>query len=237
MTEKTEMLKEFHGRGTRRMSNDARLAETVKQLDRLERWEWWRWGTVFVISLALTLGLFSLKYPNLRPDIFSVNQLDQFLWGLLGLVLLFDVFALYQQWKISRMRRDLSTQIAMLSTLEVLRPANPAQEVEKRNRRKTPRFYLDQRLKVVLTDSDKKAVFGRTRDISEGGLGGVIADPLEAGTRVELEFPVPVQDLPLKMTAIVCFRRGFHHGFEFLVRDTNDIAVIKKICAEAALVP
>jgi hypothetical protein len=110
-------------------------------------------------------------------------------------------------------------------------------EVEKRNRRKAQRFYLDQRLKVVITDANRKAVFGRTRDISEGGLGGVIADPLEAGTRVELEFPVPVHDIPMKMTAVVCFRRGFHHGFEFLVRDANDVAVIKRICAEAALVP
>ncbi len=219
------------------MSADARLTETVARLESLERWEWWRWGTVLVISIALTLGMFSLKYPNLRPDIFTVNQLDQALWALLAMVLLFDVFALYQQFKISHLRRELSTQIAMLSTLEVLRPANPVDEVEKRNRRKSPRFYLDQRLKVVITDADRKAVFGRTRDISEGGIGGVIADPLEPGTRVELEFPVPVQDLPLKMTAVVCFRRGFHHGFEFLVRDTNDINVIKRICADAALVP
>lgn len=219
------------------MSADARLSETVARLESLERWEWWRWGTVFVISLALTLGLFSLRYPNIRPDVVSANQLNQTLWGLLAMVLLFDFFALYQQLKISRLRRELSNQIAMLSTLEVLRPANPVEEVEKRNRRKSPRFFLDQRLKVVITDANRKAVFGRTRDISEGGLGGVIADPLEPGTRVELEFPVPVQDLPLKMTAVVCFRRGFHHGFEFLVRDTNDITVIKRICAEAALVP
>jgi hypothetical protein len=219
------------------VSADARLSETVARLESLERWEWWRWGTVFVISLALTLGLFSLKYPNIRPDIVSANDLDRTLWGLLALVLLFDFFALYQQFKISRLRRELSTQIAMLSTLEVLRPANPVEEVERRNRRKAPRFYLDQRLKVVITDANRKSVFGRTRDISEGGLGGVIADPLEPGTRVELEFPVPVQDLALKMTAIVCFRRGFHHGFEFLVRDANDINVIKRICAEAALVP
>jgi PilZ domain-containing protein len=219
------------------VSAESRLSETVTRLESLERWEWWRWGTVLVISITLTLGMFSLKYPNIRPDIVSANDLDRTLWGLLGLVLLFDLFALYQQFKISRLRRELSNQIAMLSTLEVLRPANPVEEVERRNRRKTPRFYLDQRLKVVITDANLKAVFGRTRDISEGGLGGVIADPLEPGTRVELEFPVPVQDLPLRMTAVVCFRRGFHHGFEFLVRDTNDINVIKRICAEAALVP
>jgi hypothetical protein len=218
------------------VSVDARLTETVTRLQNLERWEWWRWGTVFVISLALTLGLFSLKYPDIRPDI-GAGTLDQMLWGLLGMVLLFDVFALYQQFRISRLRRELYTQIAMLSTLEVLRPSNPVGEIERRNRRKNPRFYLDQRLKVVINDANGKAVFGRTRDISEGGMGAVIADPLEPGTRVELEFPVPVQDLPLKMTAVVCFRRGFHHGFEFSVRDARDITVIKQICAEAALVP
>jgi hypothetical protein len=218
------------------MSIDA-LSETVARLQRLERWEWWRWGTVFIISLALTLGMFSLKYPTLRPDLVSANQLDRTLWGLLGMVLLFDIFAFYQQLRISHLRRELSNQIAMLSTLEVLRPPNPVAEIENRNRRRSPRFFLDQRLKVIITDANRKAVFGRTRDISEGGLGGVIADPLEPGTRVELEFPVPVHDIPLKMTAIVCFRRGFHHGFEFLVRDSNDIAVIKRICAEAALVP
>lgn len=219
------------------MTFDARLSETIAQLRRLERWEWWRWGTVSVISLALMLGLFSLKYPNLRPDVFSATQLDQALWGLLALVLLFDCFALYQQFVIGQLRRDLSGQIATLSTLEVLRPPSTVDDAKSSNRRKSPRFFLDQRLKVTFVDSNRKPVYGRTRDISEGGLGGVIADPLESGTRVELEFPVPVQDLPLRMTAIVCFRRGFHHGFEFLVRDANDITVIKKICAEAALVP
>jgi len=219
------------------VSFDAKLSETIQQLRRLERWEWWRWTTVFIISLALTAGLFSLKYPNLRPDIVSVNQLDQALWTLLGLVLIFDIFAFYQQLRIAQFRRELSGQIATLSTLEVLRPPNPVIELQNVNRRKCPRFYLDQRLKVTLTDSNRRAVYGRTRDISEGGLGGVIADPLEAGTRVELEFPVPVQDAPLRMTAVVCFRRGFHHGFEFLVRDAGDITVIKKICADAALVP
>jgi hypothetical protein len=216
---------------------DAKLAETTARLDRLERWEWWRWGTVFAISLALAGGMFSLKYPTVRPELMSATELDQVLWSLLALVLLFNVFAMYQQFRISHMRRELSNQIAMLSTLEVLRPPNPVHEIEKQNRRRCPRFLFDQRLKIVITDGHRKSVYGRTRDISEGGLGAVIADPLEPGTRVELEFPVPVHHLPLKMTAMVCFRRGFHHGFEFLVKDTNDISVIKRICAEAVLVP
>jgi hypothetical protein len=216
---------------------DAKLAETTGQLQKLERWEWWRWGTVLIISLALMSGMFSLRYPAIRPELLSATQLDQILWSLLALVLLFNLFAMYQQFKISHMRRDLSNQIAMLSTLEAIRPQNPIVELENKNRRRSPRFLFDQRLKIVITDSHPRSIYGRTRDISEGGLGAVIADPLEPGTRVELEFPVPVHDIPLRMTAMVCFRRGFHHGFEFLVRDANDIAVIKKICAESSLVP
>jgi PilZ domain len=216
---------------------DSKLSETTARLQRLERWEWWRWTTVLLISVALTVGMFSLKYPNLWPEVLSSTQLDQILWSLLGMVLLFNVFAMYQQFRISRMRKDLSGQIAMLSTLEVLNPADHLKPTDVLNRRRAPRFLFDQRLKIVIMDAHQRAVYGRTRDISEGGLGAVIADPLEPGTRVDLEFPVPVQDLPLRMTAIVCFRRGFHHGFEFLVRDAADVSVIQKICSESMLVP
>jgi hypothetical protein len=216
------------------MSFDGHLSETMERLQRLERWEWWRWGTVCLISMALMIGLFSESYPVFRQDILSLNQLQRLLWGLLGMVLLFDIFAFYQQMKISRLRRELASQIGMLSTLEALRPPNTVEEIQKHNRRKCTRFLLDQRLKVVLPGN--KAVHGRTRDISEGGLGAVIADPLDPGTRVELEFPVGIQDLPLRLSAVVCFRRGFHHGFEFLVPSSNDLAVIRKVCSQANLV-
>ncbi len=219
------------------MSTDPRLTDTIAQLAKLERGEWWRWATVFVISLVLTIGMFTLKLPSFRHDFLAASQLDNALWGLLGLVLLFDIFAVYQQLRISRLRRELSEQIATIATLEAIRPpATDPQEIIQKNRRILPRFLFDQRLKVEIVGTARKAVFGRTRDLSEGGVGGVIADPLEIGTRVELEFPVPVGSVPLRMSGIVRFRRGFHHGFEFLLLDANDLSVIKKICAESEMV-
>src|SRR4051812_1070422 len=150
------------------MNFEASLAETNVKLKRIERWEWWRWTTVMIISLALTAGLFSLSYPNARPDIMTLNQLDTALRGLLALVLLFDVFALYQQFKITKMRRELASQIGMLSTLEVLRPPNVVEEVHRSNRRRVPRFYIDKRLTVTeLGGKSNRVVYGRTRDISE----------------------------------------------------------------------
>lgn len=215
------------------MSFDASLSETQAKLARLERSEWWRWTTVLVISVALTLGVMAMAYPHVLPAALSETRLETVLQGLLGLVLLFDVFAFYQQFRISKMRRELASQIGMLSTLEVLRPPNSIEEIQRHNRRKSPRFFLDARLKVTMRSNPRKQVFGRTRDISETGLGAVIADPLDAGERVILEFPVQFQDTPMIVHAVVCYRRGFHHGFELLAPEAEQSAVIRQVCRMA----
>jgi hypothetical protein len=217
-------------RGPNSGSFEASLSETQARLRRLERSEWWRWIAVLVISIALTIGMITMAYPHVRPVVVSETQLETILQGLLGLVLLFDVFAFYQQFRISRMRRDLAAQIGMLSTLEVLRPPSPNEESQRQNRRKSPRFLLDARLKVTLRSNPKKQVFGRTRDISETGLGAVIADPLESGERVILESPLDFADKPLVLHAVVCYRRGFHHGFELLAPEEEQAAKIRQVC-------
>ncbi len=209
---------------------EAGLTETQARLARLERWEWWRWTTVFLISIALSIGVIAEAYPHVRPAVVSETELSTILQGLLGLVLLFDVFAFYQQFQISRMRRELASQIGMLSTLEVLRPPNPVEEIQQHNRRKAPRFLYDARLKVTIKANLKKQVFGRTRDLSETGLGAVIADPLEPGDRVILEFPVVGYDKPVTVHAVVCYRRGFHHGFELLAPEEEQASVIRHVC-------
>jgi PilZ domain len=210
------------------LSFDKALTETLEKLARIERWEWWRWGTVLVISLALTMGLFSLSFPDVRPDFFT----DTALRGLLALVLLFDAFALYQQFKISRLRRDLASQIGMLSTLEALRPSTTVEQVQRENRRRVPRFVLDKRLKVTFGEGrNQKYVYGRTRDVGEGGIGVVLTDAIEPGTRALLEFPVDFQDMPIQMMAIVCYRRGFSHGLEWMAPEPKDMALVRRICS------
>jgi len=218
----------FSGRNA--TSFDAGLSETMAKLAKLERAEWWRWTAVLIISVALALGVMSMAYPHVRPAVISETQIGTILQGLLGLVLLFDLFAFYQQMKISKMRRDLASQVGMLSTLEVLRPPDPIEEIQRHNRRKAPRFLLDARLKVTMRANPKRQVFGRTRDISETGLGAVIADPLESGERVILEFPVEFQEKPVVIHAVVCYRRGFHHGFELLAPEAEESATIRQIC-------
>jgi two-component system, cell cycle sensor histidine kinase and response regulator CckA len=76
---------------------------------RIERREWWLWSAAVTVTLLLTAGLTSFLFPALQgdEDIFSTDLLHQAVRGLLALVLLFDIYTLYQQLQIHRMRRRL----------------------------------------------------------------------------------------------------------------------------------
>lgn len=75
---------------------------------RIERREWWLWSTVVAVTLLLTLAIGSFVLPVLhRDDAFSQIHLPQAIRGLLGLVLLFNVYTVYQQLQIHRIRRRL----------------------------------------------------------------------------------------------------------------------------------
>lgn len=57
---------------------------------------------------------------------------------------------------------------------------------------------------------------GRTKDISEGGLGATVAGELVSNEPVELEFSLPGASHPLKLMAEVRYKQGFQYGFRFL---------------------
>ncbi len=75
----------------------------------LEKREWWLWLATILVTLLLTLGVVSFIVPELRAgrDIFSWSLFPQAIRGLVGLVLLFDVYAIYQQVQIHRVRRKM----------------------------------------------------------------------------------------------------------------------------------
>jgi two-component system, cell cycle sensor histidine kinase and response regulator CckA len=76
---------------------------------RIERREWWLWSSAIAVSLLLTVGLGSFIMPNFwnADDSFMRFSLPQAVRGLLGLVLIFDVYTVYQQLQIHRIRRQL----------------------------------------------------------------------------------------------------------------------------------
>jgi diguanylate cyclase (GGDEF)-like protein len=91
---------------------DARLEQLRADLKKVERRDWWLWVMAIVVMLLLTLAVLSMSFPGLialNDPVFQ-NSLDQAVRGLIGLVLLFNVYSIYQQVTLKRTRRQLSEQ-------------------------------------------------------------------------------------------------------------------------------
>ena len=85
------------------------LSTAGSRIKQTERREWWLWSLVVVITLLLTGGIASFALPLLHAatDSFYWTHIQQSVRGLLGLVLLFDIYLVYQQFQISSVRRQL----------------------------------------------------------------------------------------------------------------------------------
>ncbi|MGA8540302.1 MAG: PAS domain S-box protein, partial [Terriglobales bacterium] len=85
------------------------------EIRRVEGREWWLWGFAIVITLALTLGIISFTFPwfSRQSDAAYWFGLREWVRGLAALVLLFDIYAIYQHLQLQRIRRQLAEQHAL----------------------------------------------------------------------------------------------------------------------------
>ncbi|HYB62019.1 MAG TPA: GGDEF domain-containing protein [Methylomirabilota bacterium] len=97
-----------------------RLEEIQAELNRLERRDWWLWITAIIVMSMLTLAVVSMSFPDLlkAEDPFFQFSLNQAVHGLVGLVLLFNTYSVYQQWTIKKLRRQFSEQLGMMHRLQ-----------------------------------------------------------------------------------------------------------------------
>jgi PAS domain S-box-containing protein len=79
-------------------------------LRQVEGREWWLWGSAVGVTLVLTFGILSLTLPGFQESTDSTYSLNLKEWvrGLAALVLLFDIYTIYQQLQIQRIRRQLA---------------------------------------------------------------------------------------------------------------------------------
>ncbi len=216
--------------------SDESLRDSAVALKHLDRRDWWRWATVGAISLLLTFGVFALSLPTLQRDIAEQREIDIGVTGLFALVLLFDIYAVYQQILIGRLRHELAKRIGMMATLEFLKTPDVVADSAHSRIRRHRRFYMDQRVSVVTVLGDKPVVIsGRTSDISEGGVGAVLPESLPPSSEVTLQ--VMFDDGKLMTPAVVRQRRGFHHGLEFLQLKPDQAEQIRAACVHATPVP
>jgi diguanylate cyclase (GGDEF)-like protein len=94
---------------------DARLEMLRADLKKVERRDWWLWVMAIMVMLLLTVAVLSTTFPGLiavNDPVFQ-DSLDQAVRGLVGLVLLFNVYSVYQQVTLKRTRRQLSDQLML----------------------------------------------------------------------------------------------------------------------------
>src|SRR5438045_5726409 len=71
--------------------------------------EWWLWGFAVIVTLALTAGIVFLTFFDQNSGISRQYWTDLRDWvrGLAALVLMFDIYTMYQHMQLQRVRRQL----------------------------------------------------------------------------------------------------------------------------------
>ena len=106
------------------LSNGASVRpETVREhLRKLDRRQWWMWSSTVLVLILLSTAVASFSFPRmLNHDQGTYSfYLNQAVRSLVGLVLIFSVYLVYQQTMIIRMRNQLADQIDSLTKVQTL---------------------------------------------------------------------------------------------------------------------
>jgi two-component system, cell cycle response regulator len=84
--------------------------EIAENLRKIEKRDWWIWGNSIFVMLLLTGALISFTLPSLSQvaaPLFKIKVAEA-IFGLGALVVLFNLYTIYQQVLIKRLRRQLA---------------------------------------------------------------------------------------------------------------------------------
>ncbi len=102
--------------------------------------------------------------------------------------------------------------------------------------RRFPRYPLDIRVSAkVFRPEAPIELWGRSIEFGQDGIGITLTGELIPGEVATLELSLPGSGTPLKLRALVRYRDGLRHGFEFLARDPLQRDAIKRTVELLAL--
>lgn len=97
--------------------------------------------------------------------------------------------------------------------------------------RRYPRYPMDIRVSAKVFRADNPVeLWGRSIEFGQDGIGVTLTGELQTGEVATLELTLPASTSPLKLRALVRYRDGLRHGFEFLARDEIQREVIRRAC-------
>ena len=73
-------------------------------------------------------------------------------------------------------------------------------------------------------------MWGRSHELGQDGIGGTLTGALEPGEVVSMEMALPMAAGPMKLRALVRYRDGLRHGFEFLALTAAQRDEIQRVC-------
>lgn len=76
----------------------------------IERREWWLWAYAVTVTLALAAGIVALSFPGLQAGmkIWFWSDLRERVRGLAALVLIFDIYTVFQHFQLQRLRKNFA---------------------------------------------------------------------------------------------------------------------------------
>lgn len=99
------------------------------------------------------------------------------------------------------------------------------------NPRRFARYPADVRVSIqVFRTSGTTALWGRSTELGEDGVGATLTGEVEPGEVVSMELVLPVSGAPLKIRALTRYRTGLRHGFEFLALNAEQRELLHRAC-------
>src|SRR5437016_10894172 len=129
----------------------ARDQELAREFQKMHKRDWWLWGYSIFVLLLSVFAVIAFSLPAVRygaQTIFKVNMVDV-VFGLIALVVLFNVYAVSQAILIRRLRRQLAEKQGHSDLLRNLAMLDPLTGLY--NRR-----FAEQRLAAEVSRSERK---------------------------------------------------------------------------------
>lgn len=195
-------------------------------LRRIERRQWWLFSSGIAVTLLLTLGIISLATPMLLPSVRSYYSIDikLELRALVALVLLFDLYVVFQQIQLHRFRTRL-TEREELFRLISENAGDMIALVDADGRR----LYYSPSYQKLLGYSAKElaetSAYERIHPDDQEAVMGAIAAARRSGVGRRLEYRVRHKDshwLIVESTVSVARNRDKDEGVVIVNRDITD---------------
>jgi diguanylate cyclase (GGDEF)-like protein len=125
--------------------------DLAREFQRIEKRDWWIWGYSILVVLLLIFAVVAYGLPSMRraaQTFLKINMIDV-VFGLIALVVLFNVYVISQAILIKRLRRQLAEKQGHSDLLRNLAMVDPLTGLY--NRR-----FAEQRLAAEVARSERK---------------------------------------------------------------------------------